>query len=283
MKRGYAQTRLGQLHYACGGDTAKPAVLLLPQSGRSWSMYAGLAAELVGRYNVYAIDYPGSGSSDPLAADASLEDIAGAVVDFLDVLGLDRVHVYGLHTGNKVGAALAAAWPNRLHRLVFAGQSHSIVPSNAKRLGTTGKTRAKLLAPADERETALVQWADLFSHVSEAWWTEHIMRNIADPSARAGALLRVTDELLAAQGIPQLYRAIRSYDMERDLRRINVPTLILEIATPHEDQTIGRQGPELLAMISGSSLVTLEEEDGHGITLEDKGKQVANILFGFFG
>src|SRR5205085_6095770 len=145
---------------------------------------------------------------------------------------LDRVHVYGIHGGNKVGAALAAGWPSRVKKLVLAGQSHSIVPSNAKRTGTVGKTRRKLLAPADERETALVRWADLYKTIGNAWWRDGLMRNIAEPAERAKALLKVADEVQSAEGIPHFYAANFAYDFERDLHRISAPTLILEIATP---------------------------------------------------
>jgi len=282
MRRGYAQTRLGQLHYAMTGDTENPAVVLLPQAGRTWSMFVELAGRLSDRYAVYAIDYPGSGASDPFTTDATIEDMAGGIVDFLDALTISRAHVYGIHAGNKVGAALAAGWPQRVHKLVLAGQSHSIVPSNAKRLGTVGKARLKLLAAADERESALVQWADLFNAISAAWWREGLMRNIGDRDARADCLVKVIDELQSAEGIRNFYRANRAYDLERDLHRITAPTLILEIATPHEDHEVGRQGQALLAIIPGSSLVTFEEDDCHGITLEDKPDQLAATLNRFF-
>lgn len=283
MRKDYVDTRLGQLHCVSDGGEHKTPVLLLPQSGRGWSMFAGLIAELRDTYRLYAVDYPGHGMSDPLDPATSIEDIAECLVDFMDAVRIDRAHVYGLHGGNKIGTALVAAHPERIRKFVFAGQSHSIVPSHAQRLGTTGTARKKLFAQADEREAALVQWADLFSIISTNWWRESLMREIASLPARTGAIAKVVDELQAARCIRDFYAANRAYDLERDLKRIKVPTLILEIATPHEDLRVGRQGENLLKTISGSTLHTLEEEDFHGITLEDKPAQLAGILKSFFG
>src|SRR5688572_13097875 len=108
MKRGYATTRLGQMHFATAGEDKGTPLVLLGQSGRSWRMYKAVAEQLSNDLRIYAPDYPGSGSSDPLPPGTSFEDIAAAFIDFLDDLGLKDAYVYGMHTGAKIGAAMAA-------------------------------------------------------------------------------------------------------------------------------------------------------------------------------
>jgi pimeloyl-ACP methyl ester carboxylesterase len=277
-KRAYASTRLGQLHYISVGDTSLPTLLLLPPAGRTSSVFLGLARILGNDFHVVAIDYPGSGSSDPFPQGTSILDLAGVVVDLQDQLSVARAHVYGINAGNKVAAALGAHWPQRLSKLIFVGQSHSIVPSNAERLGTVGKTRVKLLHAADERESALVQWADMFNTISASWWNEALVRSIADPALRRHAISLVTDELLAAESLPEFYRAIRGFDLEGDLKKIVAPTLVIELATPSEDIRIGRQGEKVLKSIANARLVTFVEPDFHGITLENKPEEVATVL-----
>ncbi len=281
MKRGYAESRLGQIHFAAAGASDNPPLVLLPQGGRTWRMFASLAVQLADTYRLYALDYPGSGLSDPLPEGATFEEIAAAFIDVLDSLGIDRTSVYGLHTGNKIAAAMAAGFPTRVTKVVLAGQSHSLVPTNERRAATVGRTRRKLLDATDAREQALVHWADLFSVVSALWWREDLMRHIAEAGARRNTITRATDELLASESVPTLYRANFKYDLQRDLARITAPTLVLEIATPGEDHSIGRQGPGLLSMIPSAELVTLEASDYHGITLEDRAPEVAAILRGF--
>jgi len=281
MRRGYADTRLGQLHYATAGEG--PALVLLPQGGRTWPMYAALAQALSGDYQAIAVDYPGSGGSDPLPAGATFEDIAGAIVDLIDALAIERTCVFGVHTGNKIAAALAANYPSRVAKVVLAGQSHSIVPSNDHRAQTVGKTRKKLLHETDAREQALVHWADVFNVVSAAWWREGVMRDIANRALRTQAMVKAVDEIESADSMPGLYRANFAFDLHGAYARITVPTLVLEIATPSEDRLIGRQGPAILKIIRGAQLATIEEEDYHGITLEERADVVAPILQRFLG
>jgi pimeloyl-ACP methyl ester carboxylesterase len=168
-----------------------------------------------------------------------------------------------------------------VRRAVLAGQSHSIVPDNERRGQTVGKTRRKFLAAVDEREAALVRWADVFSVVSGLWWREPLMRAIADPAQRAQAALQAADEIECSDSMPGLYRANFAFDLRAAYASITVPTLVLEIATPSEDRLIGRQGEAVLAVIRGAQLATIEEPDYHGITLEHRSEDVARILRGF--
>ena len=244
MRRGYAVTRMGQIHYAVAGTG--PPLVLLPQGGRSCRMFDSLAAALAEDFHSIAVDFPGSGGSDPLPDGATFEDIAAAVVDLMDALALPSAFVYGVHTGNKIAAALAAGWPERVRKVVLAGQSHSIVPDNQRRSQTVGKTRRKFLEAGDPREAALVRWADVFSVVSGLWWREPLMRDIANPTLRAQAALQARDEIETSDSMPGLYRANFAFDLHGAYARIAVPALVLEIATPSEDRLIGRQGPAVL-------------------------------------
>jgi pimeloyl-ACP methyl ester carboxylesterase len=280
MRRAYVDTRLGQIHFATSGEG--PPLVLLPQGGRSWTMFADLACSLDREFRSIAIDYPGSGGSDAIPEPVTFETIAAAIVDLLDALGIERALVYGIHTGNKIAAALAANWSSRVMGVVLAGQSHSIVPSNERRGQTVGRTRRKLLGAEDAREQALVHWADVFSVVSGAWWHEDLMRDIANPARRAQAMRKAIDEIGSAQSMPSLYRANFAFDLAGAYARIEVPTLVLEIATPAEDRTIGRQGAAVQALVKGAHVETLEASDYHGITLENQTGQLAPILRRFF-
>jgi len=276
MRRAYADTRLGQLHFAEAGSGTP--LVLLPQGGRSWTMFRDLALAISGEFRCVALDYPGSGGSDPMPDDVTFEVLADAVVDLLDHLGIERACVYGIHTGNKIAAALAANRPSRVLGVILAGQSHSIVPSNERRSQTVGRTRRKLLHAADDREQALVHWADVFNVVSGAWWNEDLMREITSSERRAYAMRKAVDEIASADSMPALYRANFAFDLAGAYARIEVPALILEIATPAEDRTIGRQGAAVQSLLRGAELETLEAEDQHGITLEHHTNQLAPIL-----
>jgi pimeloyl-ACP methyl ester carboxylesterase len=266
------------MHYTTWGKATNPVVVLLPQSANSAAMFADLAQGLQADFHVVAIEYPGSGWSDPIPGEVTFGDIAASFIDVLDQLALHRCTLYGHHTGNKIAAAMAAAYPDRVSHLIFVGQSHSIVASNAQRSGTVGKLRRKLLESEDNREAALVQWADLFSRINAKWWNEKVVRDIGNDARRAFVARKVADELLSAMSMPPLYRANFAHDLERDLRNVEAPTLVIEIVTAHEDATVGRQGDILKQIVKRATVAVLEEPDGPANTMEHRAADLARLV-----
>src|ERR1035437_6590458 len=124
MKRGYADTPEGQIHYMSAG-VGEP-LLLLHQTGSS-RQYRKLMPMLAEHYRIYAPDNLGSGNSDPLPANVQIPDLARSMVHFMDFLGIDKAHIFGFHTGNKIATEMAAAWPDRVDRLMLCGKTHSIM------------------------------------------------------------------------------------------------------------------------------------------------------------
>ncbi len=115
------QTDQGQLHYHEAGDG--PPLLLLHGSGpgvSAWANYRGNLAALSAHFRVLALDFPGFGSS--YAPETNPVMVApGAVLAFLDALGLDAVAVVGNSMGGGVAAQVAAGQPERVSRLVTLG------------------------------------------------------------------------------------------------------------------------------------------------------------------
>lgn len=279
MQRGYVSTGVGQLHYVRAGKG--PDLVLIPHAGRSSRMYTDLIRELSADFRVTVIDVPGTGASAPLPSHpVSMADIADWFIEAFDALGLTSIDLFGLHGGNKIGGSIVARYPGRVRRFVYAGQSHSIIADKATRDEIFRKTPS--IQSVINATDPLVQWATQFREVSEFWWSDELMASLADPTSRRRTVERVMDNLQSFLDRPQFYRAAFSYDMEGDLTRIRVPTLILELATPKEDREVGRQGPALLKLIPGARLLTLESPDVYAVTLEDRAPEVAAILRDFF-
>ena len=133
MNAAFASTPLGPILYRAAGS-GRPLLLLHP-APRSSLVYAPLMRALTNEdgLRAIAVDLPGFGGSCDLPDGTSMEGIADAIVSFLDALGLERVDVFGLHSGNKVGAALAANHPTKVARFVFCGMTHSIIQQSELR------------------------------------------------------------------------------------------------------------------------------------------------------
>jgi pimeloyl-ACP methyl ester carboxylesterase len=281
MPRGYADTALGQIHYRREGSGAP--LLLLSASGRSSRMFSRFVPLVAPRVDTIALDTPGFGGSDPLPEGATIEQIAQAFVAVLDALRIDRAHLYGHHTGNKIATAIAARWPARVDRLVLVGQSHSLIPDQAKRNGRILEiVREYVQTPEHEVSPDLAAWASAFRRITELWWERGLTGGGLAPAERAFALDLVLDELQSS-GMPGLYAANFAYDLARDLARITAATLIIEVATPAEDRAIGRQGPAVQELVPGAALRTLEEPRGHTLTLENRASDLAGLVLEFLG
>ena len=101
-----------------------PAVVLVHQSPQSSISLLPWFDLLAPRHAVFAPDTPGFGLSDPLAlAQPTIPDLAAALGRLLDALGLQRVLLYGVHTGAAIAARLAHDQPQRVAALVCDGLS----------------------------------------------------------------------------------------------------------------------------------------------------------------
>lgn len=120
IKRGFADVAHGQMHYRTAGEGAP--LLVIHASPGSSRQQTGLIDDFAELARVIAPDTPGNGDSDalPLAAPA-ITDLAMAYLGFLDAMGLDRIRLYGSHTGAAIAAELAILAPERIERLVLDG------------------------------------------------------------------------------------------------------------------------------------------------------------------
>lgn len=278
MPRRYIDTSLGQLHARIEGEGSP--FLLLGSAGRSSSVFRRLVPLLLQKFRIIAPDLFGTGNSDPLPAGATIRSIAGAMDELLQACGAERTSVYGFHTGNKIAAALAAHWPQRVADLVLAGQSHSLIPSNEERNRVIGgRTKEYFDEPDGGAQTRAVRdWATLQRRVAALWWPDGLLED----SPRRAEVLRqvraeVLDELQCFESTQALYRINFAYDLASDLPRIRARTLVLEIATPDESRHLGAQGPKVCALIPGAVLRTMHAY-GFRLTLESQAEELAAVL-----
>ena len=111
-------------HARVSGEGAPPLVLLhgAEADAGMWDPYM---EELARRRRVYAIDLPGSGSSEPEdGADCSPRGLAGWLGAFLDSQGHGGCDLLGHSLGGSIALRVAAASPRRVRRLVAVSPAH---------------------------------------------------------------------------------------------------------------------------------------------------------------
>lgn len=98
-----------------------PDVLLIHGLGSAKTSFFDTAAALRHEgYRVHALDLPGFGSSrGPATAPYSTSWFAETIVDWMDALGLDRMHVVGNSMGGRVALEVGLRAPERVGGLVL--------------------------------------------------------------------------------------------------------------------------------------------------------------------
>lgn len=239
MRRAYADTPGGQLHYREAGE-GRP-LLLLHMTASSSVMYERALPLLAERFRAIALDTPGFGLSDPLPATPDIPGYALAVGAFLDALGLDRVDLVGYHTGASIALHLALSTPERVNRVVL---------SAILAVGDDEERRAwseKILRPwqPDGR-------GDFIDEIR--WWLAHYVRETDGDAYLAELIARLQagpDYLLAPS-------AVIAYNALDALSRLRQPALFL---SPVEDNLIDETRRAHAAAV-GSSYLEIPGDDG---------------------
>jgi pimeloyl-ACP methyl ester carboxylesterase len=120
IERHYLYVGERRVHYRRAGSG--PPLVMLHAAPNSSLVLEPLIAPLAEARTVIALDAPGYGESEPLALRRpTIRDYAHALGETLDALGLDRVDLYGSHTGAKTAVAFAGIRPDRVRKLVLEG------------------------------------------------------------------------------------------------------------------------------------------------------------------
>lgn len=260
MRRAYADTGLGQMHYHEQGEG--PLLLVLHASTHSARMFSRFIPELSDEYRVVAPDLPGFGNSDPLPSDVTMVDIAQSLVDLLDELGEERGHVFGLHTGNKLGAAMGARMPGRVDRLVLCGEPHSIILDEAKRDAEIADYIEDIVVDfpeTDDGSHLLKAWGHLHGRLTDSWWdVEHLCAKGVTPATIDALAEQAIATIQSRRSLAPIYAVNFEYDWGADVERIEPRTLVLELAKEAEIEAYGYQGDTLAEAVPGGTWTALD-------------------------
>lgn len=115
IRKGYAETRFGQVHYRTLGEGDSPPIVLFHMTAASSASYVTLM-QAFAKLNVrtIAIDTPNYGESFRTDHEPTIGYIGEVVLAALDDLGVDRFHTFGHHTGASICLDLACRAPERV-------------------------------------------------------------------------------------------------------------------------------------------------------------------------
>jgi len=208
VRKGYVDSRFGQLHYVEEG--AGRPVVLLHQTPRSYDEYREVLPLLGRHFRAVAMDTVGFGESARVDSPFSIELFADGVEDLLDQLGLDEVALVGHHTGGVIAVEVAARRGSRITDLVLSG-----VPF------VDGARRERV---ATEPPIDHVDPSPDGSHLAALW----DRRRAFYPPDRPDLFNRlVRDALGVLDRVEEGHRAVNQYLMEDRIGLISARTLVV--------------------------------------------------------
>lgn len=274
----YVDASRGQLHYAEAGDG--PPLLLMGETPRSFRLFDRLQPLLAPNFRAIAVDLPGLGNSHALPEPMSVPAVASCLGELLDGLGLERAHVFGMHTGNKVAAAFAADSPARVDKLVIAGQTHSLFPETEKRNAALAPSFKRYHEQeSDDAGRAVREWLGAKLTLDGTWWPDPLVSgNTQSPRVIATVEAKVIDYMLGWRSAVSIYHAVFDYDLAEAVGRIEAETLILEYTTP-EEAHFGEQGARLAVLMKRATARTIPVT--YLAAMEEQPDLIANAILSF--
>ena len=123
IRKGYADTGLGQMHYRLSeaAEGSGPAVVFFHRTPVTSASFGNVMTRLAGWRTMVAFDTPGFGESAVPPDDTPMSAFVGAFLAALDRLGIGQCHLVGHHTGAHFACELARAEPGRVLSLMIDG------------------------------------------------------------------------------------------------------------------------------------------------------------------
>lgn len=209
MEKKYLRTPEGRIHYLEEGK-GEP-LLLLHQTGLSSDQFIEVLPLLSKDHHVLAPDLLGYGNSDVPRLWITIEEQARSMIHFLDALHIERTHIFGRFLGSSVAVELAAAYPERVNKLILSALIFAEPEVFAQRRQFWSGRRMRPQIDG--------------SHLVELW-QEHMARgnrSLEDCQRAVANYMRSNYGFNAEDA----HDAIFTYDVINKCKKITQPTLLL--------------------------------------------------------
>jgi pimeloyl-ACP methyl ester carboxylesterase len=218
------QTERGALRYYDEGSGQ--TLLFLHGSGpgvTGWRNFRGVLPTFAEHFRCLILEFPGFGVSDDFGGHPMI-DAQGAVVPFLDAIGVDKVDVIGNSMGGGVGINFAIGSPDRIGKLVTIGG----IGTNIFSPGPSEGIRLLQEFTEDPTRQRLVDWLNSMVYNQDIVTEELIEERWAlatDPETLASAR-----RMYGKAAFNMMMKFMRSADAPpqpwAQMHRVKAPTLL---------------------------------------------------------
>ncbi len=221
-------------------------LILIPYLAADYACYAFQVADYAKHFTCISLDLRGTGETDKPEGVYSTELFADDVAAFMQAVGIQKAHIFGLSLGAATGMWLAAKYPDRVKSLSLHSGWTKADPF-IKTVVEGWQVMAKALGSVPEMVIlGIFPWC--FTPELYAAKPDYI-QSLADfvrgrPAQPLAAFLQESN-------------AVMAHDVEAQLSRINAPTQIT--FGRYDMVTSTRFADRMKGSIRGSELVIFEE------------------------
>jgi pimeloyl-ACP methyl ester carboxylesterase len=250
--------KLGDLYVYTGGkpfDAAKPCVVMIHGAQNDHSVWALQSRWLANHgYAVLAVDLPGHGKSGGTAL-PTVQAMAQALWDALDVAAVARTHLVGHSMGSLIALQMTGDAPERVASLALLGTAYPM-PVGPALLGAT--------------QTDVPAALDMINAFSFSGAAGGFARRQSSPgSVNLWGSLALMRQIAARNGAAVLhndFNACNAYAGGADAAiRVTCPVLVMN--GEQDAMTVPKSAKALAALLPGSRTVLLPQ-CGHALMIE---------------
>ena len=195
-----------------------PALVLMHGTGGHLEAYSRNVPALAEHFSVVAYDFPGQGYTSPAESDLEIDAYVSHLLALMEHLDLDKPHLCGESLGGWVAIKFAAAYPDRVARLVLNTPGGTMAtPEVMERIRSLSQAAAD--EPTPERIRARLEWL------------------MADDNSVTDELVETRRAIYARSGFADSMRHVlclqdpdvrrRNLVTDAELTSVPVPTLVI--------------------------------------------------------
>lgn len=220
-------------------------IVLIPYLAADHACYAFQVAEFAKHFTCISVDPRGAGESDKPDGAYTTELFADDVAAFMDAIGVDRAHIFGLSLAGGVGLWLAAKHPEKVKSLSLHG-AWTKTDLFLKTVVESWRNLAKALGSVHEMAIqGIFPWC----------LTPDLYAARPDYIQSLAAFVRSRPEQ-PLDAFMRQSQAVLDHDVEAQLGKIRCPTQVT--LGEHDMITSKRFSDRIAAAISGTEVTVFE-------------------------
>ncbi|MQA13140.1 MAG: acetoin dehydrogenase dihydrolipoyllysine-residue acetyltransferase subunit [Pseudonocardiaceae bacterium] len=208
---------------------------------------------------VHALDLPGHGASSKDVGNGSVDELAGALLGFLDEVGAARAHLVGHSLGGAVAATAAVSAPERVASLT-------------------------LLAPVGLGEAIDADYLRSFATASSKREVKPLLgRLLADPSAVTRSMVDDVVRFKRLDGVQAALQRLCEAMLDGDRQAVALPDSLAQLDVPvtvvwgAQDTIVPNPGDDVLHARLPRARIELLDGAGHMPHMEKAGSVLASL------